>query len=92
MLGLRLLIITVPVVYMARVVMILMRAIFFSRAIGRVGPEMRLFWALKWQRAKPLYGTIKKSTALNKAHNIHKIGSLIRKCNRLQRLRGSRSS
>jgi translation initiation factor 6 len=31
---------------------------------------MGLFWALKWQRAKPLYGTVKKSTAPYKLHNI----------------------
>ncbi len=43
----------VPVVNMARGVMILMRATSITRAIGRGGPwKSILFCALKWQRAK----------------------------------------
>ncbi len=46
------LIINVPVVLMARDVMILRQAISITRAFVRVGPwKSRLFWALKWQRA-----------------------------------------
>jgi hypothetical protein len=44
--------INVPVVYMARDEMCLMRTNPFRGLLEGVGPESRLFWALKWQRAK----------------------------------------
>jgi hypothetical protein len=49
----------VPVVYMARNLMIVMGATSFTMAIGRCGPgKSRLFWARKWQRVKRVpFGT-----------------------------------
>jgi hypothetical protein len=37
---------------MARDVIILMRALSITKAIGRVGPEIETFWALEWQEEK----------------------------------------
>jgi hypothetical protein len=43
----------VPVVYMVRYKMVLRRATSITRGMRRGGPrKLRLFWALKWLRAK----------------------------------------
>ncbi len=44
--------INVPVVYMARDVMILMRATYITPAIERWALKIETFLGLKWQRAK----------------------------------------
>jgi hypothetical protein len=47
--------INVPVIYMARYVMVLRRAASFTRGIGKGGHwKSRLFWALTWLRANDL--------------------------------------
>ncbi len=54
--------INVPVVYMARYVMVLRQARSITRGIGRGGPwKSRLFWALKCLRAKRVPLVLKKS-------------------------------
>ncbi len=43
--------INVSVLYMARNILILMRATSITMAIGRGGPEIEPFWTLKWQQS-----------------------------------------
>ncbi len=74
--------INVPVVYtMARYAMILRRAISITRAIGRGGPwKSKLFWALKWQRAKRVSFAPKKVDTSLEVHYCTEKSLLVYPC------------
>jgi hypothetical protein len=63
--------INVPVVYMARYIMVLMRARSITRGIGRSGPwKIYTFWALKWIRARGVqFGS--KKVEISRADPFH---------------------
>jgi hypothetical protein len=74
--------INVPVVYtMTRYAMILRLAISITRAIGRGGPwKSRLFWALKWQRAKRVSFAPKKVDTSLEVHYCTEKSLLVYPC------------